>query len=71
MDDPEPHDIAMHRHSGTSQTDTKGKETVNEIDTKRSHGPGQTLAMDRENTVDGQITMCYLRRGWFQEGEKG
>ncbi|MFB0506256.1 MAG: hypothetical protein ACETWT_05965 [Thermodesulfobacteriota bacterium] len=68
MDNPETHDIAIHLHGGASRSDTKDRETVN---AKSPHGPRQILAMNRENTVGGQITMVSLRKVCPQQGKQG
>jgi len=70
MDNPETHDIPIHRHGGASRSDTKDRETVNRINAKSPHGPRQILAMNRENTVGGQITMVSLRKVCPQQGKK-
>ncbi len=63
------HDIAIHRHGGTSGSDTKDKETVHEVSKKRSYGRGQITAMDRENALAGRVTMSFLVGVWLQEGK--
>ncbi|NIS60979.1 MAG: hypothetical protein GTO13_09830 [Proteobacteria bacterium] len=71
MDNSETHDIAIHRHGGAPQSNTKDREIVNKIKAKSPYGPSQILAKKRENTAGGLITTGSLRKVCLQRGKKG